>query len=179
MIRFLQWFNLLGVICLVVLSAMQWNLNRLANVKAEHLETIRLQQEQDLADRDKTIQGLKSDLVDFRSRLTLAESQLKDLDDKLYKMTQARDQLIKQRDQLTAERDILKKTLDEWVAAVTVRDQALKKAGDDMKKLAEQRNEVINQFNALAVRYIKVVEGINASRSASGPSTRPSTAPLP
>src|ERR1700733_2581143 len=102
--RFLQWFNLLGVVCLVVLSAMQWNLNRLANEKAGHLEIIRQQQVRDLADRDKTIQGLKSDLDDFRSRLTLAESQLKDLDDKLYKMTQARDQAIRQRDQLTAER---------------------------------------------------------------------------
>jgi chromosome segregation ATPase len=174
--RFLQWFNLFGVVCLMALSAMQWNLNRLANVKAAHLETIRLQQVQDLADRDKTIQGLTSDLDDFRSRLTLAESQLKELEDKLYKMTQARDQLIKQRDQLTAERDTLKKTLDEWVAAVTIRDQALRKAGDDMKKLAEQRNDVINQFNALAVRYNKVVESINTTHS---PSTRPSTAPLP
>jgi chromosome segregation ATPase len=158
---------------------MQWNLNRLANEKASHLEIIRRQQVRDIADRDKTIQGLKSDLDDFRSRLTLAEAQLKDLDDKLYNMTQARDVAIKQRDQLKAERDVLKKTLDEWVAAVTVRDEALKKAGDDMKKLAEQRNQVINQFNTLAMRYNKVVENINATRSASGPSSRPSTAPLP
>jgi chromosome segregation ATPase len=171
--RFLQWFNLLGVVCLVMLSAMQWNLNRLANEKAAHLEIIRQQQVRDLADRDKTIQGLKSDLEDFRSRLTLAESQLKDLDDKLYNMTQARDQAIRQRDQLTAERDMLKKTLDDWVAAVTIRDEALKKAGDDMKKLAEQRNEVINQFNTLAVTYNTVVDSINATRS----TTRPSTAP--
>lgn len=175
MIRVLQWLNLVGVICLVALSAKQWDINRVANEKADHLESVRLQHVQELADRDKTIAGLHSDLDDFRSRLTLAESQAKALEEKLSQMTQLRDQAIKERDQLASERDMLKKAIGEWVAAVKARDDALKTAGTNLNKLAEQRNDVITQFNGLATRYNQLVQDINASRT----TTRPTTGPLP
>jgi chromosome segregation ATPase len=165
MSRFLQWFNLLGILILAVLLAVQWQKNRQLNLDVEALEKTRLEQLQKIAERDNTIAGYVADLDDFRRRLTMSESQLKELDDKLSAMIRERNGLAAQREQLIAQRDQLKATLDKWIAAVAARDAAIKQAGEQVEKLTATRNEAVEKFNDLAGKYNVLVKDLNEARA--------------
>jgi septal ring factor EnvC (AmiA/AmiB activator) len=163
--RVLNVFNLLGVMALAVLCAIQWQTNRRLHLQATALEQARIEQLAQLADRDKAIKGYVADLDDFRERVRLSESQLKELDVKLGTMTRERNQLLEQRDQLLAQRDELKAALDKWVAAVRERDAALKDAAAKAQKLAADRNEAVVKFNELVGKYNAVVKDLNEARA--------------
>jgi chromosome segregation ATPase len=154
---FLRIFNLLGVFILSVLLVIQWQVNSRVNQRANSLETIRQQQQAKLEENDRTIKGYIADLDEFRQRLTLAESQLKDLESKLNQMTT-------ERNQLAAERDQLKSAMSKWMAAVTERDAAIKQAGTEIQKLAAERNDVVKKLNDLAGKYNKLVEDWNGQQ---------------
>ena len=83
MTRMIRVLNFCGVLALAVLCCLQWNMNRQLNLKAVALEKIRLEQIAQLAEQDLKIRGYIADLDEFRGRLTLAESQLKELETKL------------------------------------------------------------------------------------------------
>jgi septal ring factor EnvC (AmiA/AmiB activator) len=148
--RFLQYLNFAGVLALAGLCALQWKENSRLNLAMNDLEMTRLRQSDQIAAQEKTIKGYTADLEDFRQRLTLAESQMKDLQRDL--------------DKRTAERAQLRATLDKWVAAVTERDAALKKAGMEIQTLVKERDGAVGKFNDLAGKYNALVKDWNAAQ---------------
>src|SRR5205814_2297683 len=135
------------------------------NLEVEALERTRQQQEQQIGERDRAIKGYTADLEEFRQRLTLAETQLKELDDKLGAMTRERNRLAAEREQLVKQRDELKTSVEKWTAAVGERDVALKKRGEEIQKLAAERNESVAKFNELAGKYNVLVKDLDKARA--------------
>jgi chromosome segregation ATPase len=156
MSRFLQYFNLVGVLALAALCAVQWRTNRHANLQTAELQRTRLEQLATLAEQEKAIQGDVADLDDFRTRLARAESALTEVQGKLVATSADRDQAAAQRDQLRA-------ALDKLIAAVAARDGAMQQAGEQIKKLAGERNEAVVKFNDLAAKYNALVKQFNAA----------------
>jgi chromosome segregation ATPase len=172
--RALQWINLVGVLALAALCAVQWRVNRRVNLQVIALEQTGDEQAAQIAERDKTIKSYVADLDEFRQRLKLAESQLTELDDKLRLTVRERDQLVVDRNALIKLRDELKASLEKWQAAVAERDAALAKATDQIKALAADRNEAVARFNELAEKYNGIVKDPDKSRAAA---SRPSGTP--
>ena len=163
--RALQVLNFLGVVALALLCGVQWRINRRLNLDVDRLERIRLEQVSQLTERDSTIKGYVADLDDFRTRLTLAEFQLKELDEKLRVMTRERNRMATEVETLAAQRDQLKASLAQWQAAVAERDTALKTAGDQIQKLTADRNEAVTKFNDLAGKYNAIVKDLDKARA--------------
>jgi len=139
-------FNFLGIIVLCLLCAMQWQVNSQVNLRANSLEETRQQQQAKLEENQRTIKAYTSDLEDFRQRLSLSETQLKDLDDKLAHE-------IAERNQIAAERDDLKVALGKWMSAVADRDKTIAQARDLLQKLATERNDAVQKLNDLTDKY--------------------------
>ena len=170
--RSLQYCNLAGVLVLMILCALQWRVNRQANLAVSALEKTRLEQAAELEDQNKRIKGYAADLDGFREQLARASSALKETETKLG--TAERQAL-----QLGAERDQLRMSVTNWAAAVRARDEQLKGANDHLRKLADDRDEAVVRFNELAERYNAVVKDFNdlqaklvASRTNAAPSSR-------
>lgn len=151
-------FNFLGILVLCVLCALQWLVNSRVNLRANSLEDIRRQQSAKLEENDKTIRAYTSDLEDFRQRLSLSETQLKDLDEKL-------SHEIAERNQIAAERDDLKNALGQWMDAVADRDKTINQARDQLQKLAAQRNDAIQKLNDLTDKYNTLVTQWNQQQA--------------
>ncbi len=149
--RFLQWFNLLGVLALAGLCAMQWQMNRQLNLDLNAAEKVRQRQTTRLDEQAKLLKGGASDLDGFREQLTRATKSLAETETKLTAVE-------RQVQQLTNERDQLKTSVTGWAAAVTARDDQLKQAGADLKKLAEDRNASVLKFNELAGKQNELVK---------------------
>jgi chromosome segregation ATPase len=142
--RALQYLNLLGVLALVILCGVQWQINGRQHDELDRSEKTRAAQAITILNQQITIKGCQADLDEFRQRLALAESQLKDAQQKL-----AQDAI--QIHNLATERDQLRAAMDKWIAAVKERDAALKKALED-------RNDAVAKFNDLAGKYNELVK---------------------
>jgi chromosome segregation ATPase len=147
-------FNLLGVMVLCVLCALQWQVNSRLNLQATSLEETRRQQAAKLEEDDRTIRVYTSDLDDFKQRLSLSETQLKDLDDKLSRE-------VAERNQLAAERDNLKAALGKWMAAISERDKTINQARDLLEKLGVERNDAVQKLNDVTAKYNTLVKQWN------------------
>lgn len=172
--RFIQIFNFLGILALATLCAIQWRTNRLLNLEGMRLEKTRLEQLAQIAERDRAIKGCTADLDEFRERLNLAESQLKELEGKLNVAIKERNQLAAQVTQLTAQRDQLKANLDKWIAAVAARDAVIKQSGEQLQMSVAERNEAVQKFNELAGKYNALVKDWNSGKT--GSATKPAEA---
>jgi chromosome segregation ATPase len=163
--RFLQLLNLLGILALGLLCILQWQSSRRLNLQINDLEQTRLNQNDQLAQQTQSIRGLTADLEDFRARLSKADGALKDTQSQLTSARAAIANLSSQRDQLQANITALKDSLEKWTAAVAQRDEALKQAGDQLQKLANDRNDAISKFNDLAARYNNAVNELNTANA--------------
>jgi chromosome segregation ATPase len=137
--RFLTVLNFLGVITLAVLCGFQWRTNSRLEHNVQALEKTRQEEVAKIADQAQAIKEDAADLEDLRQRLSLAETELTE--------TQAK---LRLRD---AEYGQLQLTLKKWIQAVADRDAALKQAGEQMQKIAADRNAAIQKFNDLANQY--------------------------
>ncbi len=147
----MKYFNFVGVVAMAILCGFQWQIDTRLNLEAQALGKTRLQQAATIDQQDRTIKNDAADMDDLRSRLSLAESALAEAQQKI-----ADDQAqIKQ----------LKIALDKWIAAVAQRDQALKQAGEQIQKLATERNDAILKFNDLAGKYTALVKQFNDAQS--------------
>ena len=79
--RFLQWFNFVGVLLLIVLSISQWRANREANLEINRLESVRISNEKVIAEKEQELRGVKSDLDNFREQIRDQTSRLKEASD--------------------------------------------------------------------------------------------------
>lgn len=142
--RLLQWANLVGVLALAVLCAVQWSVNRRLNLSTMALERTRMAEEAQIAQQAKTIADQAADLDEFRSRVQLSEEALADAETKLQK--------------LQGERDQLAGALGKWKAAVAQRDAVIKQAAAEIQKAIDDRDAAIKQFNDLATKYNAMVK---------------------
>ena len=149
--RFLQWFNLAGVVALAVLCVLQWRANRQLNLDLNAAEQTRQQHAARLDEQAKRLTGGASDLDGFREQLIRATTKLKQAETNLL----ALEQPVKQ---LTNERDQLKTSVTNWAAAVAARDAQLKQAGADVQKLAADRNAAVLKFNEVATQQNSLVK---------------------
>jgi len=152
--RSLQYANLLGVAALAVLCVMQWNANRRVNLEAGALEKTRIEQAAQIEQQEKNIKGQAADLDNFREQLALGSAALKEADAKLAKAG-------REIGHLEAEREQLKASVTNWAAAVTLRDERLKEAGERLQQLATDRNEAVVKFNGLAAKHSETVTALN------------------
>jgi len=164
--RIIQALNFLGVVVLIGLCVAQWRQDGRLNRRVIDLEQTRLDLLSQVSARDQRIKEDAQDLDDFRRRVALAEGQLTDLQTKLTAKSQQCDQLAADRKLLLTQRDQLKAALSTWIAAVAARDAALKHAGDELKKLAADRDGLVQQYNDLANKYNVVVKQLNDERAA-------------
>jgi len=153
--RLMNSFNFVGVLVLTVLCIIQWQANSQFNAQLNRANQTRLDQAAKLVEQEATLNQNATDLADVRQRLSLAEVDLKDAQDKLAASEQQCNGLIAQRDQLKA-------TLDKWEAAIADRDRALKQAGDQIQTLTADRNQAVQKFNDLADKYNAVVKQLNS-----------------
>jgi chromosome segregation ATPase len=152
--RLMTSLNFVGVLVLTVLCIIQWQANSQFNAQLNRANQTRLDQAAKLVEQEATLNQNATDLADVRQRLSLAEVDLKDAQDKLAASEQQCNGLIAQRDQL-------KTTLDKWEAAIADRDRALKQAGDQIQTLTADRNQAVQKFNDLADKYNAVVKQLN------------------
>lgn len=154
MSRSLTWINLAGVAVLAGLCGFQWRANRALNLDVNALQKTGIAQAARIAEQDKTLAGLASDLDSFRTQLTAAHAQLRDTSEKLHTSETAVSQL-------TAERDQLKEAIATWTAAVQIRDERITEANDRIREVGGRLQEAVEKFNELATRYNDSVQKYN------------------
>lgn len=142
--RFFTTLNFFGVIALAILCGFQWRANGRLDAHVIALNKLSAEQQSKMVDQSRTIQEDAADLDDFRRRLSLSETQLADTRQKLAERN--------------TEYDQIQNTLKKWIQAVADRDAALKQAGQEIQKLAADRNDAIQKFNDLAGKYNAVVQ---------------------
>jgi len=152
-VRF-QYVNLFGVLVLGCLCVLQWRVNRELNLETNRLEQLRLDQQAQLEERDRSIQGYRTDLDQFRAQFTQVRDRLKETEASL---ADARREL----EHLGQERDQLRTSVTHWAAAVAARDEQLETAASQLRQLGADRNEAVNRFNELAEQHNAVVEELN------------------
>ena len=174
MTRALTAINLIGVLALAALCAVQWRGgNEMAHTIAGLQTTVRHQADT-IDQQTKTLAENAADLDEFRQRLSASETLLKDVQRQLVVMTGDRDRVTAERDQLTAEVTALKSALDKWMAAVKAdeadikdrddaiksRDAVLHQANDQLQTLAAQRNDAVTKYNDLVNQYNALVKQV-------------------
>src|SRR2546430_8415838 len=149
----LHYINFFGVIVLAVLCAMQWQHDRMLNLDVNRLEKTRLEQATKLAEQEQAAKAAAADLAQFKEQFNKAHNELADA---LQRLRAAE----RQTNQLTVERDQLKVSVTSWAAAVTTRDERLKEANAEIRRLSDELNASIRKFNDLATNYNAAVKDL-------------------
>jgi hypothetical protein len=125
----------------------KWNLRHgaqlTANLDAARRERIRLEQSSKLAEQDRSLQGDAADLDRYREQLTRLTAARKESEQQAVAFNRTNRQLA-------AEREQLRESVTNWSAAVAARDVRLQELGEELARLAAERNEAVARFNALA-----------------------------
>ena len=150
----LGWINLVGVLALAALCAMQWQRDRRLNLEINRLEKVRQAQEVKISDQEKASSGLSADLARFKEQFKEAHTDANDARKTVRELEQKHDQLARERDQLRA-------SVTNWAAAVTARDESLKQANERLRDTTLRLNESILKFNELASNYNASVQRFN------------------
>jgi hypothetical protein len=141
---------------LAALCAFQWRVNRETNTELIGLQKRQHEQSAEIGRQQKTIAGQGADLETIRSQLTAAKRAEIELAGKLAGQERANQQL-------TVEADQLKLSLTNWVAAVSERDEQLRRATTNLQELIHARDEAIDKYNALAKQHNQLVADVNRS----------------
>jgi uncharacterized phage infection (PIP) family protein YhgE len=150
----LDWINLLGVLALAALCAVQWQRDRRLNLEVNRLEKERIAQQEKISEQEKAAAGISADLARFKEQFKEAHTDANDARKTLRALEQKHDQLALERDQLKA-------SVTNWAAAVTARDESLKQANERLRDTTLRLNESILKFNELASNYNASVQRFN------------------
>ena len=154
----LHYVNLVGVLALALLCMAQWRHDRDLNLEVNRLEKARQDQTVKLTEQEQIVRGLTADLAQFKEQFGKAQTELSDERQKLR---------MSEHDvrQLSAERDQLKTSVTNWANAVTIRDERLKEAGAQIRRLSDESNASIRRFNELATNHNALVKDLNEVRA--------------
>ena len=150
----LGWINLLGVLALAVLCAVQWQRDRRLNLEINLLERGRLAQQEKISEQEKAAAGVSADLARFKEQFKEAHTDANDARKAVRDFEQKHEQIIRERDQL-------RMSVTNWSAAVTARDESLKQANERLRDTTLRLNESILKFNELASNYQTSVQRFN------------------
>jgi chromosome segregation ATPase len=150
--------NLIGVLALAALCVAQWQRDRRLNLEINRLERQRFDREAGVAKQEQAMRGLNADLAQFKEQFGKSSSELNDVHQKF--RAAERDLL-----QLTRERDQLKSSITNWASAVATRDERLKEASVQTRRLADELNGSIRRFNELASNHNGIVKDLNELRA--------------
>jgi chromosome segregation ATPase len=166
--------NFIGVLALAALCVAQWQHNRRLNLEVNRFEKARIEQAARLTEQEQRARELDSDLTHFKLQFTRAQAGLDDTRKKL----QAAERDARQ---FSAERDQLKTSVTNWAAAVATRDERLKEANVQIRKLADELNASVRKFNELATNHNALVKEVNELRARPAPASANSrsTPPAP
>lgn len=154
----LHYVNLFGVLALAALCVVQWQGDRQLNLEINRLEKTRLDQAAKLVEQETARRGLHADLAQFKEQFSKMQTELSGTRDKLRNAERTEIQLTTQRDELKA-------SITNWVGAVTARDERLKEASTQMRRLSDELNASIRKFNDLATNHNAAVKELNELRS--------------
>ncbi len=150
----LGWINLLGVLALAALCAVQWQRDRRLNLEINLLERGRLAQQEKISEQEKAAAGISADLARFKEQFKEAHTDANDARKTIRELEQKHDQFARERAQL-------KMSVTNWSAAVTARDKSLKEANEHLRDTTVRLNESILKFNELASNYNASVQRFN------------------
>jgi chromosome segregation ATPase len=156
--RTLPLLNLVGVLCLVVLSAFQWGAHRRTQGEATHAEAERVLLSAKFQEQARAMTGLASDLEGFREQYRAASQLARECELK----TRDRDREMAR---LTLDCAQLRESLTNWMAAVAIRDDRLSELTAQVQSVALARNEAVERFNALAGQYNTLVQALDEART--------------
>lgn len=154
----LQVANLIGVLALAGVCAVQWKRDRQLNLEVIRLEKIRLEQSAQLTNQAQSIRGLTADLTEFKERFAQSNLELTELRDKLRESD-------REVQHLTLEREQLKNSITNWAHAVEIRDDRLKEANAQIQELADKLNSSVRKYNELVTLHNTVVKELNDLRA--------------
>jgi chromosome segregation ATPase len=152
--RFVEKFNLIGIVALAALCVFQWRVNREVNTEVARLQKTGHERNAKIAEQEKTIAGQGADLESFRTQLHAAKGVEKELTAKIVEAERANRQL-------SVEGEQLKLSLTNWAAAVSERDEQLRRAATNIQELISSRDEAIAKYNALAKQHNQLVADVN------------------
>lgn len=150
----MAWINLIGVLALAGLCAVQWQRDRRLNLQVNRLEKTRIEQEEKLSEQQKSAAGLAADLARFKDQFKEAHAEAVETRGQLRLGEQENAQLLRERDQLKA-------SVTNWAAAVTARDESLREMNERLREAAVRLNESVLKFNDLATNYNASVKRFN------------------
>jgi chromosome segregation ATPase len=154
MSRVLRWINLLGVLALTVLCAVQWHANRRIHLELNRQALSFREQSTQLETLARRASAQAGDLTELQHHLTRAVEESREAAGRLASAESSLRQTAVERDQLTS-------NLTNWVAAVAARDERLQQATHQANVLAQQRDDAIRRFNELAERHNQLVKEWN------------------
>jgi chromosome segregation ATPase len=150
----LGWINLVGVVALAILCAVQWQRDRRLNLEVNRLEKERQAQQQKISEHEKTASGLNADLTRFKEQFKEAHADANDARTALRKTEEEKSQLLRERDQLKA-------SVTNWAAAVAARDESLRDLNARLRDATTRLNESLVKFNELATNYNASIQRFN------------------
>ena len=136
------------------MDAKDWRTNRALNLDINALQQMGQTQAARLAEQDKNLAGLASDLEGFRTQITRAHAELRATAEKLHASETAVAQL-------TADRDQLQENIARWTAAVQARDERIGEANHRLREVGGRLREAVEKFNDLATRYNERTQQLN------------------
>ena len=155
-----KYVNLVGVLVLAMLCAVQWVKDRRLNLEIEHLDQVRLDQSAKVDDQANQLRGLNDDLGELKTALATERVLRVQVEEK-------QQPLEATNRQLTIERDELKGVISNWANAVAVRDEHMKEANARIEQLAADLNASIRKYNGLVTNYNAAVQELDGTHSRS------------
>lgn len=155
--RFIPYLNFIGVLVLAGICVTQWRQNRTLNLEVNQMQRTHQQETQKIAEQEKSIRGLTTDLTVLKEQFGQSHSNLTATRASLHKLEGASRQSALERDQL-------KESVTNWAAAVTARDERIQTANQEILSLSGQLNASIRKYNTLASNYNSTVKQLDEVR---------------
>lgn len=148
--------NLCGVLLLSALCVVQWReQGRLAH-RIAALETERSLLGQGKKEAEKALEGVKTDVEEFRTQIKEAHSD-RETADKRHAVAVSEVLALK------AELEQLNATVGEWKAAVAARDSMIQGMRQLLDETVRERNAMIEKFNAVGRSQNDAVQRLNSA----------------
>jgi chromosome segregation ATPase len=151
-------FNLIGVLALAALCAIQWQHDRGLNLELNRSEKARMQQAAKLAEQAQLLDGVNQDLAQLKVSLAKKQGALTQSERELHGA-------IRTNQVLAAECAQLKAAITNWSRTVNLQNSRIAEANARIEQLAAELNASILKFNGLVTNYNAVVGELNASRA--------------
>lgn len=162
----LQYLNLFGVLALAALCVFQWRHDRQLNLQINQLEKSRQELDAKTQELEKKLRANSEDADYFRGQLSKTAETLRDTEQKL-------DKSELEAHTLAFESDQLKSAITNWAAAVSSRDEQIRKLAGDLNNSIEKFNRLATNHNALVREFNDLRARLAAQSQEKGDAAKP------